>query len=513
LGADSALVPDQAASQALRRALEDPEEASVLHALDMIADLPLADWANAFQTLTRHPSAQVRSRALRLLGTTGSLDRAPAIHACLRDPEPLVRAAAIDSYCAVGRERAISTVAHFLQNPDPDVKSAAIVGLIRHGGLDGVLSAAEHLKALLRSDQTSERTAGARVLGEIQVRNFYNPLLKLLVDADLGVRQAAIRAAGRMGSPELLPALIYRLECPATRRDAMEALVAYGSSAVRVLQRVLSNPDEALGLRLLCPILLARIGDQASLDALLKELLEPTPDLRSRILEAIHRLRLRRPHLKFDRERLSEATLLECRRLYEQTLLARDLASHPGSLLAEALGRRREASLLRLFRLLAGIYPVRAVDAVLVNLGSESRKNRSNALEVLDNLLTKEIKRLVLPLCDPALADLQRDVTAELGLQSAPRADRLKALLMGADRWLAVCAVYEIGIQTERGLAEEVAASIGAADPLLRETALDALAKLLPLDEVRNAAEHHLSDPSREVRALAVRLCAAGPNA
>jgi ATP/ADP translocase/HEAT repeat protein len=510
LDIESSLVPDQAASQALRRALEDRDEQNVLHALEMIPYTSRTDWGEPLVDLSKHRSPRVRAKAVSLLGELGSLQHGPVVHARLRDRNPDVVAAAIDAYCSIGRERAVRTITSFLEHDSQRVRSAAVVGLIRYGGLDGVLSSAEQLKNLLESDAAEERAAGARILGKIQVKNFYHPLLRLMADSEPEVRRAAIWAAGRMQSPELMPALIYRTESPATRTPASEALVAIGPLAVPLLRRVLANRDESLSARSAVPPILARIGDQAAMDALQTALAAGDPRLRGCVLEGVHRLRLRRPHLKVDTARVNAALRDEVANLYHHATLQADLDLDPQSLLADVLAQRRRETVGRIFRLLGCLYPVRPVDAVLANLASVRPHARANALEVLDNLLDKGHKRWLLPALDPSLQQEQEAIGSEVfGLQHRPRRRWLADLITDSDPWLATCAIHEAGLQTAGELLDPIAERTTADDPLVRETALLVLSRLAPAERWRPTAERHLRDPARQVRRLARWLCRA----
>jgi ATP/ADP translocase/HEAT repeat protein len=505
--ADSTLVPDQAASQALRKALEDRDEHNVLHALEMIPHTSRTDWGEPLVQLIRHRSARVRAKAIALLGDMAQLQHGPVVYACLRDPNPEVLSAAIDSYCAIGKERAVRTISLFLEHEDAQVRSAAVVGLIRYGGLDGVLSSAERLKKLLESERAEERAAGARILGKIKVRNFYHPLLELMTDENLEVRQAAIWASGRMKSPELLPALVYRIESQETRTAASEALVAIGTPAVRLLRKVLCNPDETPATREAVPTILARIGDQACLDSLQECLEVPESRLRSKVLDAVHRLRLRKPHLTVDEQRVRKALMGEMRTLYEQAILTIDLNQAPGSLLADACAARRAQTIERSFRLLGCLLPVRPVDAVFANLSSAQRHSRANALEVIDNLLDKDLKRLLMPVLDPNLQQDLIEIGREaFGLQQRSRDEWLAEMIDGPDPWLATCALHEAGKSTTPDLATLALTQTAADDSVLRETALTVLAKIQPAEEFRKTAQRHLRDPSLQVRAMAAWL-------
>jgi ATP/ADP translocase len=510
----SRLIPDQAASQALLEALEDPDEENVLHALGMIPHSPGKNWGNALIKLTKHESARVRAQAIKRIGDMGSLQHGPVIYACLRDSNPNVLAAAIHAYCSIGKERAVRTGSLFLEHEDLQVRAAAVVGMIRYGGLDGVLSSAERLKALLNGTEAEERATGARILGAIKVQNFYHPLLKLMSDESIPVRLAAIWAAGRMKSQELLPALVYRLDTTGTRSAASEAIVAIGEPAVPVLHRVLTNHRELLATRMVIPMLLAEIGTQAALDAMTKNLSCRHINLRSQIIEGLHRIRSRRPHLSFHRESIRKALDSEIHEQYTQAFITLDLKLDATTLLAEARAQHRFKSVRRIFRLLGCLFPHRATNTVYANYLSSKRMNRANALEVLDHLLDKKLKHLLLPLLDENLVDDLKSVGLEVyGLKSRSPSAHMVALIDEPDIWLGTCAIQYTGFSPigyegdTKPLIKAVTQKTQSEEPLLRETALLVLYNLVPRDEFIKTAKPHKEDPSPKVRHLAIRLC------
>ena len=504
-GEVNSLIPDQAAARVLRQAMEDPEEQNVLHAVEMTRYCKNVDWNDDLVRLSSHKSPVIRARVLRRLGANASLNNGPLVFERLHDRNPDVRAAAVEAYCAIGRARAIRTITRFLDDPHREVRAAAVVGLIRWGGLDGVLSSAERLKKMLDSEDPQERATGAGILGDIGVKNFYHPLLSLLTDSEMEVRLAAIRAAGKMGSQELLPALVYRIEDPSTRTAASEALATFGTSAVQLLSRVLANPEENPATRLAVPPILARIGDQTAMNVLFDHIDDPEEALRTRVLESIHRFRLRGIHLEIPRERIRKVIMTEIRNLYGQWFVLKDLEPlRDGHLLVDALEHRREQTTRRIFHLLGCLLPVRTIDTVYNNLSAPLRRARSNAIEVLDNLLDKEIKRLLLPLLDETLKDDRTEVGVEaFGLERLDLRQRLHALMEEKQAWLTCCAVFTAGQMQAEDLSADVLACTASDFPLVRETALLALGQLMPRDKLRSTLNRHLKDPSSRVRRFA----------
>ena len=188
----------------LQARLQSDDEDKVLTTLEIIGSLE-TDFHPDLLRLLDHPSEKVRIRALALIGDSGLLDGAQEIHNLCRDPSPKVRSAAITAFCAVGRERAVQTVRKYLHDGDCEVRAAAVAAMIQHGGLDGILTAAETLKTFLDSEDPQERLHGARVLRDIKVKNFFQPVLALLQDPDPRVRLAAVEAAAKCKAPSSSP--------------------------------------------------------------------------------------------------------------------------------------------------------------------------------------------------------------------------------------------------------------------------------------------------------------------
>jgi HEAT repeat protein len=244
------------------------------------------------------------------------------------------------------------------------------------------------------------------------------------------------------------------------------------------------------------------------MDVLLGHLSDPDEALRSQILESIHRLRLRRSHLTLPQDQVRKTVMLEIQNLYEQWFLQWDLKLPPdAALLLEALESRRETTLKRIFRLLGCLFPVRSVDVVYNNLTSPRRATRANAIELLDNMLDKEFKRLLLPLLDDSMRDNRRAIGREvLGLDHQDQLHHLSALMEQNMAWLASCAVFTTGQMQKEELAKDVLACTASEIPIVRETALMALRKLMPPEQLRTTVERHLKDPASTVREYASYL-------
>jgi hypothetical protein len=138
------------------------------------------------------------------------------------------------------------------------------------------------------------------------------------------------------------------------------------------------------------------------------------------------------------------------------------------------------------------LWPQDDLPAVLVGLRSDSGMLRANALELLDNVLTPDLRKLIVPLVDPMVTVPERVARAGriVGATLETREEAVAALVASEDPWLKSCGVYAVGALRLSGLREQVAALATVDDPLLRETARAAQARL---DAAEPAADAHPS--------------------
>jgi HEAT repeat protein len=360
----------------------------------------------------------------RALVRIGSQPEAVWLKELCHAPEEAVRSEAIDAYCTLNKEQTLEYVLPFLQEPGPATKQAALVGLIRYGGLDGILPAVEQLKNMVSSPQPEMRLEVARALGALQIPTFYQPLLTLLDDPERQIQIEAIRAAGALKTPALAPYVIH----------------------------------------------------------LLGQLKESDRQVRGAIFAALTRLRDAGVTLEIKKELISEALMLEFGYYYQVYVWRVELNPEdhqPGSLLDEALSVRLAERLERIFFLLELLYSVKTIEAINVALKAKEGLERANAIELLDNLVDREIKMLLLPLIEAPVEQVLEIARQRFGISRLSQPARLAQLVGYPDTWLASCAIFEIGRLGPTDLTEPVLAALNSEHELVRETALVACRQLL----------------------------------
>ena len=481
-------ITDESTIEALCKSLETGSEGHILHALELLVHVETKSKtmkARVIQLAT-NASMNVRLAALKYLGQHGEFEDVDVVAAHLTDPAEEVRAHAILAMAKLSRDHSVRTLQNFLKDPSPRAKAACVAGLIKYGGLDGILRSAEELKAMLTSPDSVLREQAAWVLGEIEVKNFYQPVLELFQDTEPRVRLAAINAAGKMKSPELTPALVYMLDNPRAAPAAINALTAYGPEIEPLLSKVLDNEHEDLLVRRQIPKILAAMRSPSALPLLMRFVGDLDLKLRFQAIRAAGRLHDEFPDLPIAMELVTAAVNEELERFYRWTVMLADLELGTADvLLVDALGTRREQALHRTFRLLGLRFPFKTLEMIYNALIAKqiTPQARANAVEVLDNILDGHSKRALLPVVEGVEAQQFRIALEEYAIRRQTREECLQALLGSNDDWLTTVALERVGREKRVAHKAAVQALLEAPAPLVRETALWALHHLVAREE------------------------------
>jgi HEAT repeat protein/CRP-like cAMP-binding protein len=458
---------DAATLETLVEELSEPDEARVLHAIDMLETLDKRNLITPL--LLHHDSPAVRARALRVLESARAVVAArwiPAIERLLKDDTSVVRAAAVRALASVRKEDASYVMRRYLADPEPRVAAMAAAVLADAGNPEDERAAEATLKRLsddTRAVATPARLEAAAALGHIKNPRFRGLLLPLVSDHDLGVARTALLSARPLGPNDalFLPKLIALLGHRELKPVAREVLASYGHYFLDALEFFLKDPDEDLWVRRHIPGTLGSIPTQRSVDILYGALGEADGFLRFKIVTAIERLRREHPDLVFALPPLEQMLLKETSRFYTYLTLRYNLEQHDpqasGSLLVGALGDKLERTLDRIYRLLGLIYPWKDINAArhLITIGD--RRARAGALEYLDNLLTGVMRKRVMPILEnTSIDELVRHANWVLKTRPRDLDDTLAQLVHDDDSVTAAAAIHFVERRALWGLIDDL---------------------------------------------------------
>jgi len=462
---------DTQTAQALLYALQSNDEQQVMYAMDMLHQFNWKDLQNHLPSLASHASHYVRARALSYLSDTGDPSLGPLIEKGLNDPEPEVKESAINALAGIGKAYGLKRLQVLLEDPNPYVVKTAIVSLISRFGIDGFLMAAPAIKSLLESADENRRKAAAQTLAGIGIQHFYQPLVDLLSDPSPEVQREAILACGKIRNPVLVYHLLSRLAVRKLRASAIQALAAYGEDILEILSDTLKN-DGDYRIRSAIPRVLSVIGTKKTLSVLVGCLDEPNHSLRQSIIRGISRIHVKYPNYSIPQEPVERKLMDTLKEYYYSLILFSALREKEGRLIGDTLKERMASLLEGAFLLLGILYPSRTMATVFANIKSQVPAERANAIEVLDALLPREIKAVLLPIIENRpLEDRLKIGIEHFQLLTFPHEDALRQLVEDYSAWVRACALYTIGIEKIQGLKEHILRGARDYEPIVKETA------------------------------------------
>ena len=393
----------------LVEALSSPNARVVVSALEILA--AQGEQARIPRSILNYRSPEVLVKALEVLGDSKRTDFASSLPGLLRDERPEVRAAALRTRIALGASD--DELRPFLSDPSAIIRGIVSVRICDHHKIHEMAAGPPALQAALLSATRDPEL-----------------VRRLAKSVDPTVVRAASRAIVRIDDAALLPLLLPWLAIGTVRREVRAALAHFGGRAFDVVAQALEDPVTEMATRRHLPRSLLHIDSVRAAPILVRNLHRDRQldgVVRYKILLALAWLVVERPELPLDRQAITSFTVVTAERLHRYyvwaVLLRRAHAEQPsratdtGMLLGAILKDKLELGTQRLFRLLSLLYPKGKLIDLHGALSKGEPSARAAALEILENLLSPELRTWVVPLCDD-LSDERRFV--ELGERIQP---------------------------------------------------------------------------------------------
>jgi len=241
-------------------------------------------------------------------------------------------------------------------------------------------------------------------------------LKKLLMDPSVEVNKYAIESAGRHFSRELTPFLIKHLKRAVTRHEAASVLVDYGPKNLGMFKDYLAADDIDLKIRRTLPRIMADIGTQRAADLLLIELKKRNPQLSSEIVAGLYQIRKSSLDVHFEEKDVVSELKYFIQQSYTTVIeLHRIMPKSDRAAQVEELKKNLTSNLQRIFELLSLIHSRDDIMQAYQNICAGTRESIDYSIELLDNLLNRSLKDLLLPLVDEISFD-ERERLCRRGL-------------------------------------------------------------------------------------------------
>ena len=188
-----------------------------------------------------------------------------------------------------------------------------------------------------------------------------------------------------------------------------------------------------------------------------------------------------------------------------------DLWSVDGlEILHSALGHELDLHRDNMLLLTSFIFSSSVMLDTRANIDSKVSELRVFALEVLDNLLTAEVKQIVFPLLDDLTVSERLQALSVRFPQTSMRPEpRLNHILQNFYKhslyWTRSMLMHKVGELKLSEFEPLVRESLNDPEPLVRETAIWALAQLEP-EDLNRTLHAHSSDVNPQVRTIVAEL-------
>jgi len=466
----------------IKRSVEADDEEEILMALDMVEKGSFFNLVRNFISLLNGERSRVKVKILSLLRSMESRFYTYEILRLLKDKDEDVVKEAILTYGYMQMEKSINYLSQFLESPSIKIKRSAVISLIKYGGISGIMAAAPHLKELTESDREIDRSSAAYILGEIGQKNMQQQLFDLLNDKEPSVRREAVKAACKIGSKIFIPKLFYMLLDKSVSFDVSKALGQFGEKVLLPAADILSNSLESYKLKSQVARMLGDINSPKSVYLLMRTLETKSDEMRNIVLDSLKKLLVRMKNISLDVDQLKIMLLKEIY-LYFQTLYflveIREKLKTP--YLNSVLETKLENCFQRIFSILSLMYGNQLFDNIYFNITQKyvSNSQKSNALEIVDNIVDKEIRPVIIPLIEIK----EEKEKLKLGfsyfrIRKMELFEILEDFLVDDSEWVRSITLYVIAQERIFDLSDKISMFLYDPSPIVRETALFAMDRM-----------------------------------
>ena len=449
-------VLDRSAADAVTVKLNAKDSANVLYAMSLMEEQRRARWRPRLRELLQHPDPEVRRRALAMLSADRDRAIANVAGEMLRDPDAGVRTEAL---LFLSRELGVDPLVRIKELgdfPDFSIRAAMAAFLASPGparNLEATRALLEQMVNAAGSTGVRDRLEAARVLA-LTPEGFGDLLVRLLCDEDSEVARLAISAARVVHDDVVVAPLIDLLARSELTEDAADVLARRGSVVVRSLKERLLDETSSVEVRREIPLVLLRIGTPEAGHALVDALLEGDATVRYRVIASLNKLRRQHPDAAIDRPLVELLLAAEIAGHYRshQVLGAVRQTLRTDDPVFEAMHASMEQERERIFRLMSLLLPERDLQDAYVGLRSTNPTIRANALEFLDNVLSPQLRQVLVPVLDPQTTLEERIAIADRLVGAPMTTVQAGIAAMLADpllREVASGALQRVGVDTE----------------------------------------------------------------
>jgi len=486
----------------MRNVFQTGSEEQILFMLGKLMEINDRRFERDVERLLEHPSTKVRTAAIQNLYFLNTATMVSNVKPLLYTDDEALTLATLE-YLLLHAEKDSSLIYdRYLDNENRRISNAALYCLAKESrnneilkGTYGLHSRIEHKikRRLDGNEETASLKFLLKTIGAANIPAHFPFITKYFKDKNPEIVEAAIFAAGLGKDNSFITNLIQFLPLKKFRKPATEALLSYGGTMVPLLTNIAIERLVPLETCRFIPATLQNFPSQETVRCLFHLMEDSDLSIRLESIRALSEIRKNHHKLKFDKYKIVALIYEECK-LHHRTLSAmhtqiiisyrnrtkakKEITNEERdarSSLLELLERRLDAGLERIFKLLGLRFPQKDIEIAYEGLVSDKQEARTNAIEFLDNLLTGDLKRTLLPIIEESALDTaSEEVLQKIKHKVPTEMECFELLLNGNDLKLKLAVLYLIKHQQDEKYVPLVMKYIKSDDLKLRTFAKEA---------------------------------------
>ncbi|MGB6152193.1 MAG: Npt1/Npt2 family nucleotide transporter [Pricia sp.] len=486
----------------MRNVFQTGSKEQILFMLGKLMEINDRRFERDVEELLNHPSTKVRTAAIQNLYFLNTATMVSNVKPLLYTDDEALTLATLEYLLLHAQKDSSLIYDRYLDSENIRISDAALYCLAKESRDNAVLKRTYALHNRIENrihrkfdgeHEISTLRSLLKTIGAADVTAHYPFISKHFKDKRPQVIEAAIFAAGLAKDDCFITDLVQFLPQKEFRKLAIEALHSYGRAMVPVLTNIAIERLVPLETCRFIPAALQNFPSQETVRSLFRLMEDTDLSIRLESTRALSDIRKNHPKLKFDKYKIVALIYEECK-LHHRTLSAmhtqiiisyrnrtkakREISVEERdarSSLLELLERRLDAGLERIFKLLGLRYPQQDIEIAYEGLISDKKETRTNAIEFLDNLLTGDLKRTLLPIIEESVLDTASDEVLQKIKHRVPtELACFELLLNGNDIKLKLAVLYLIKQQQDEKYVPLVMKYIKSDDPKLRTFATEA---------------------------------------
>ena len=410
----------------IKKTLSQGDDNQKLFALNTMKGLSLTSWKKDLINLFENGSNEIKGKLLIMTSKHPNVISNKMIYPFINDSDELLASRAIISFGIRKNQDVVETLTEFINHQNQIIRAASCASLILMKKNNDI--ARDTINSMLFDSNEKTKLAALNSVGHISDILSSEGLGKLLNDKSPDVRIHAAKLAEKRNDNNLIIPLIKNLNNINTLPAARRSLRSFDKNIVsKNLIEIIINKSKS-GNQLIGPIRAIsdyrkNVDPEKIFDSNHSYNLEVTKEVSDTLIKLAKKLPLNKNTIEKS-EKLLISLANKCK--LEIDLIKKFEKNNETFLINDQLinSLNKKRSIILKLALLS--YPDSPIETYLKAINSKESNSQSNVLEILENLLSKEIRDHLIPIFDPTQIKNFEDVN---------KSDEIKNWLNSDNSW------------------------------------------------------------------------------